>query len=170
MPTASRLCSLLLLTLGLSPLRAEDPPRVAELGFLSGAWTGELTMRRDGQTTGPAQRYEAIYSSADGGVLLSTNKAYDASGAVEFFELELFREREGRVVLVPHPGGRAAASFALTGLDRAARRAVFESPDNDWPQRIVYERVDEGRLRIVASGAQEGAQLELRLELSRAER
>lgn len=165
----TRLLPLLLLTL-LSPLRAEDPPRVADLSFLSGSWAGELTMHRAGQPTGPAQRYEAVYSSADGGVLLSSNKAYDASGAVEFFELELFREREGQVVLLPHPGGRAAASFALTGLDRAARRAVFENPANDWPQRIVYERVDDGRLRIVASGTQEGGQLELRLELTRAER
>lgn len=157
----------LLLPLAL-PVLAEDPPRLADLGFLSGRWEGELTMVRDGQP-GPdrPQRFEASYSSVDGGALLSTSKCYESDGSVEFFEFELFHELAGQVVLNPLPGGRPAAQFTLVALDRAARRASFESPRNDWPKRLVYERLDEDRLRIVASGPQEGRPFELRLELRR---
>lgn len=155
--------SLLLLSL---PLLAGDPPRVADLAFLTGRWEGELTMVRDGQA-GPdrPQRFEATYSSADGGHLLSTSKAYESDGSTEFFEFELFRDLGGKVVLNPLPGGRPAAPFELTALDAAARRAVFESPKNDWPKRIVYHRAADDRLTIVASGPQEGHEMELRLEL-----
>lgn len=167
------LCLIAFLALSSLPVRADDPPAeappcVGDLAFLTGRWEGELTFARDGQV-GPdrPQRFEAVYSSADGGLLLSANKAYDAAGAVEFFELELFAEEQDQVVLRPHPGGRPAAPFRLTALDRKARRACFESPRNDWPRRIVYERVSEDRLRIVASGPQPGGELELRLELRR---
>lgn len=156
---------LLLLSL---PLQAGDPPRVADLAFLTGRWEGTLTMVRDGQK-GPdkPQRFEANYSTTDGGHLLSTSKAYESDGSTEFFEFELFRDLDGKVVLNPLPGGRAAAQFQLVELDRAGKKASFESPKNDWPKKVTYQRAADDKLVIVAGGPQEGHQMELHIELKR---
>lgn len=58
------------------------------------------------------------------------------------FEYLRIVERDGGLVYVAQPGGRAPTEFALTKLDE--KRAVFVNPRHDYPQRIVYELSKEG--------------------------
>lgn len=127
------------------------------LGWLEGRWRGP---------TGEGESFEAIYSSPDGGVILSINKSF-AGEQVTFVEFERFEVADGKVVMTPFPDGQRACTFTLIEHDAAARRAVFANPKNDFPSRIVYERVEQDGLRIHVEGTQGGQPMKLLLDLRR---
>ena len=67
----------------------------------------------------------------------------------KMFAFEYLRivERDGGLVYVAQPGGSPPTEFVLTELDN--RRAVFDNPRHDYPQRIVYELSAEGGLSAI---------------------
>lgn len=140
---------------GVAAAPPADP--VAALGWLEGRWRGE----------GPrAQRFEAIYTSPEGGVILGLTKGFSGE-RVTFTEFERIEARDEQVVLLPFPGGRPAATFTLAEHDAAARRAVFENPENDFPARIVFDRPADDILRITLEGAPGGTPRAMVLDLRR---
>jgi hypothetical protein len=71
-------------------------------------------------------------------------------------------------VLTPFPEGKSSVSFRLAELDRKARRAVFENLDHDFPTRLSYQRVEDGKLLIIVSGpGEDGQDLVLTYALTR---
>lgn len=173
MPDAIRsTLTLALLALFLTPGLAQDRPAapartVQDLAFLAGRWKGEMTVKAGDEVVEGPSPFAVVYTDPAGGMVLSTSKGFDDAGAVDFFEFEVFTAREGKVMLTPYPGGEEAESFELTQLDPAARKAVFESPENEWPTRIEYARTADDRLVIEAAGDQDGQRVVLRLELRR---
>lgn len=156
--------SLLVLTLLSVPaLRAQDAPppsaRVADLAWLAGHWRGTL---KNGAT------FETFYTDASGGTVLSVSKEH-RGGRTLTFELELFHEKEGRLIYLPHPNGtRSAHPFPLLAFDAAARRAVFENKEHDFPQTFTFAREADDRLVITLSGpGRNGTTKEIRYELQR---
>jgi len=138
------------------PQEPERAPRVADLGWLAGTWSGDMW----------GGRFVAYYSTAEGGKVLSHSKLLE-DGKVAFYEFEVFEERDGAVALQPYPGGKPADGFRLASLDGAARKATFENPEKDFPTRIVYERVADDRLTIVLSDPHGGSDKVERFELAR---
>lgn len=120
-------------------------PRVADLGWLAGTWQGTLEN---------GAQFEAHYTTADGGRILSMSKEVRDGRAV-FFEFELFHEREGVVIYQPFPNGRPSAhDFPLTGFeaDGESRKAVFENKAHDFPQAITFAQPTPDSLVITLSG------------------
>jgi hypothetical protein len=133
------------------------PPTIESLGFLAGSWSG---------TTGDRQ-WEACYTTPAGGEILSVNKEM-RDGSVVMIEFERFRVVDGNVVMTPYPFGKmAAVSFTLTRHDPQARLAEFANPQHDFPQRLVYHRVADDRLRIDIFGEQRGNPVSQRIDLRR---
>jgi hypothetical protein len=75
-------------------------------------------------------------------------------GKMSAFEFLRVVERDGGLVYVAQPGGRAPTEFVLTELSKT--RAVFENPRHDSPQRIVYELSAEGGLSASVGFAKGG--------------
>ncbi len=140
------------------PQSEVDPRSQLEaLGWLEGHWRGPAD---EGE-------WEAIYSSPEGGLILSLNKQI-VDGKLVLFEFEQFRIEEGRVVLAPAPSGRPSpVVFTLTNHDVEARRAVFENPSHDFPQMLTYHRVAEDELRIQVQARREGSLFGFELNLLR---
>jgi hypothetical protein len=128
-----------LLLLATSAL-ASEPATNTELGglsWLAGSWRSDTLL--------------AHYSSPEGNLILSMSKHLDGGQAV-FFEFERFQMNEGRVVYTPYPGGRQSSdTFPMVEHDPAARRAVFENPAHDFPQRFIFHRRDDDRLVITTT-------------------
>jgi hypothetical protein len=69
------------------------------------------------------------------------------------------RETEsGEIEFISNPSGQSEAAFSLVGLSES--EVVFENPDHDFPQRIIYRlkgdnlegRIEgkvKGELRVV---------------------
>jgi len=140
---------------------AERPSaRIDDLAWLAGSWAGEI------QGAGSTTRFEAHYTTPQGGVILSTSKAFRAEGKLSWFEFERFEVRDGALVVIPHPNGKASVPFTLLEHDPAAKRAVFANPGHDDPNRITYQRVAADRLLIRVEGDAPG-ESSLEFNLSR---
>jgi hypothetical protein len=127
------------------------------LDWLSGQWYG----------TFENGHWEASYTTAEGGVMLSSNKELK-QGRVAMIEFEQFVVRDGKTWMTPYPHGRKSkTTFEMVEVDAAQRRAVFTA-DNDFPARIVYHRVADDRLviELYKKDAAEGS-AGLRLDLKR---
>src|SRR4051812_38300505 len=146
-----RLSSLLPVVLVLSslhPVPASPPPRFAgsspsirDLAWLEGTWRGTIGDRE----------FEARYSGADGGQVLSASK-YTKDGSAAGFEFERFEEQGDSLILTPFPEGKSSVTFRLAELDIKGQRAVFENLAHDFPTRLSYQRVANDRLTILVSG------------------
>jgi Domain of unknown function (DUF6265) len=117
------------------------PPSIRDLAWLEGTWRGQIGGRD----------FEARYSGADGGQVLSASK-YTKDGLPAGFEFERFEEQGDSLILTPFPEGKSSVTFRLAELDVEGRRAVFENLAHDFPTRLSYQRVANDRLTILVSG------------------
>ena len=114
-------------------------PRGDLAGFV---WlTGSWVMVDDDDSS------EEHWTRPGGGTMLGLNRTIVRGRTVAWEFLRIESTPDG-IVYLASPGGRNPATpFGL--IDSGARRATFENPDHDFPQRIIYERRgNELRVRI----------------------
>lgn len=115
------------------PMPEAAEATIDQLSWLAGNWVG----------TRGSSSIEERWGPPLGGAMLGTSRTVRRERMVGFEFLRVV-ERDGSLVYLAQPGGRAATEFVLTELD--GRRAVFANPRHSSPQRIVYELADEGAL------------------------
>ncbi len=160
-----RLVCFLVLSFGFTLAHAEatDAPaaRLADLAWLAGHWRGTLA---NGATI------EAHYTGPDGGAIVSASKEVRNGRAVAF-ELELFFEKDGRVIYRPFPNGRRSEhDFPLVRFEATAdgARAVFENTAHDFPQTFEFAYPAPDRLTITLSGpGKDGSGRSIQFDLRR---
>jgi hypothetical protein len=111
------------------------PAVSADLAWLAGAWVG---------TKSTGSSVEERWSPPLGGALLATSRTVNKSGKMVAFEYLRIIERDGGLVYIAQPAGRAPTEFILSEL--TPKRAVFENPRHDYPRKIVYELSEQGTL------------------------
>ncbi|HEV8453741.1 MAG TPA: DUF6265 family protein [Gemmatimonadales bacterium] len=164
MRTVFLLSTVLLLSSSSRPLpirpegtRPASPPSIRDLAWLEGIWQGKIGERE----------FEARYSGADGGQVLSASK-YAKDGMAAGFEFERFEELDGTLVLTPFPEGKSSVTFKLAELEPRSRRVVFENLAHDFPTRLSYQRVADNKLTILVSGpGEDGKEQVLTYSLTR---
>ncbi len=126
----------------------EKKPTLADLNWLSGCWDNGDTLRR----------YEEQWMKPRGTSLLGMSRtvAKGRTAAHEF--LQIRQDTTGDIFYVANPSGQSQAAFKLVKF--GAKELVFENPEHDFPQRIIYrlngdtlvariEGVNKGKLRGV---------------------
>ena len=122
------------------PTPAKVAGGVGDLAWLAGTWVG---------TRSSGSSIEERGSPPLGGAMLAVSRSVNTSGKMVAFEYLRIVERDGGLVYIAQPGGKAATEFVLTEL--SATRAVFDNPRHDYPKRIVYELSAEGGGGLSAS-------------------
>jgi hypothetical protein len=120
-------------------LPAPAKATMGDMAWLAGAWVGK-------RSTGSS--IEERWSPPLGGAMLAVSRSVNTSGKMSAFEFLRIVERDGGLIYIAQPGGAKGTEFVLTelGTEKAPRRAVFENPRHDYPNRIVYELSAEGGL------------------------
>lgn len=108
---------------------------IGDIGWLGGEWVG---------TRSSGSSIEERWSPPLGGAMLAVSRTVNTSGKMVGFEYLRIVEREGGLVYIAQPGGKAATEFVLSEL--TATRAVFDNPRHDYPKRIMYELSADGVL------------------------
>lgn len=122
---------------------AAEKPDLASLSWMAGSWGGE-----DGST-----RMEEHWTAPRGGVMLGLHR--DVKGEKKaFFEFLRIEEQGEAIVYVAMPQARPATPFTL--VETGPTRVVFENPEHDFPQRILYWRTPDGFLHARVEGKQGG--------------
>ncbi len=111
----------------------ETKPRSADLAWLGGAWA----------SVDVGVETEETWLAPKGGVMLGMNRTTKnaANAGFEFMRLE---DRPGGVVFLAQPSGKPPTEFPLKELK--GKRAVFENPAHDFPQRVIYRMDHRGRM------------------------
>lgn len=124
-------------------LPAPAKAALGDMAWLAGAWVG----------TRGAASIEERWSAPLGGAMLAVSRTVSREKMVAFEFLRVV-ERDSGLVYIAQPNGAPPTEFGLTELN--AKRAVFENPRHDSPQRIVYEHSAEGGLSASISFAKGG--------------
>lgn len=74
------------------------------------------------------------------GLMVGINREPSGTG-MPFFENLRIEAREDGIYYVASPKGEGTTAFKLT--EASANRAVFENPEHDFPQKIIYVRTDD---------------------------
>jgi hypothetical protein len=101
-------------------------------GWLAGCWAGEKG----------TSRFREIWTVASPDLVLGINVTTSPSKPVEFEYLRI-ESREGRLALVPQPGGAPPTRFELSAED-SADTVMFVNPQHDFPKRIAYRKLEGG--------------------------
>ena len=112
------------------------------LAWISGTWEG----------TSGSVRQEEHWTRPAGGVILGLHRDLFEGGR-SFFEFLRIEHRDGEIFYIAMPRGRSATEFRLIELEDG--HAVFENPEHDFPQRIIYNRKGE-TLSARIEGDQDG--------------
>jgi hypothetical protein len=111
-------------------LQAQESGRsVNDLSWLRGCWSAVKGQRV----------YEELWMGPAGETILGVSRNVRQDTTREFEFLRIHSDTHGAIFYTAKPSGQSEASFRLVSLD--ANRAVFENPDHDFPQRIIYTRI-----------------------------
>ncbi len=104
---------------------------VSDLGWISGCWR---------QDRGPG-RYVLEQWTAPAGMILGMARTY-RDGKITSYEYLRIEEKDGDIFYVAIPSRQKETFFKLTSLKDGT--AVFENPEHDFPQKIIYMKTESG--------------------------
>jgi hypothetical protein len=123
-----------------------DKPRISvnDLAWLQGCWEG-----RDGTSVVTEQ-----WMKPSGGCMLAMSRTVKGERTVTYEFIRVWQDEAGAIYFTARPSSQPEASFKLVGA--SAREVVFENPEHDFPQRIVYRLADDGGLMARIEGTKDG--------------
>jgi hypothetical protein len=117
--------------------------KLDDLAWMKGTWVGHSkTVRAEEHWTAPA-----------GGLMLCMHRDV-VEGHRTSFEFLRIVERGDSIVFIAMPNARNETPFPLKTL--AGKRVVFENPEHDYPQRIIYWQDKPGMLGARTEGTING--------------
>ena len=119
-------------------------PRVEDLAWLAGCWAVE----------GGEPGSEEVWLAPAGGTLLGVSRTVRGGKTVAHELLQIRERAPGELVFIALPSGQPEATFRLVSTD--PRALVFENPDHDFPQRVLYRLEGEGTLHARVEGTEDG--------------
>ncbi|MCC8671065.1 DUF6265 family protein [Xanthomonas arboricola] len=122
--------------------RAAD---ISQLAWLGGCWKSDTAEPGSGEHWLPLA----------GGSLLGVNRTVKQGKTVEFEFMQIRAAESGQLAFIVMPSGQKTVVFPLLRLGET--EVVFENPQHDFPQRVIYQLEGETKLRARIEGMRKGA-------------
>jgi hypothetical protein len=116
---------------------------VAALAWMSGCWRQES----------PSRIVDEIWMAPAGDGMLGMSRTV-ARGRIVDHEFLQIRVQDGTLVLVAKPSRQPEATFAAKSVAPGA--VIFENPEHDFPQRVIYRLQGDGMLVGRIEGEEQG--------------
>jgi hypothetical protein len=107
---------------------------ISKLDWMTGCWS------LVGQDTGSIEQW----SRPAGATMLGFSRVVSNGNTVAFEYLRIVDEGNDVIALIASPSGQETTRFEM--IEMTAQKVVFENPDHDFPQRIIYRLDDDGNL------------------------
>ncbi len=133
----------------------EKKNTIADFAWLAGCWDG----------SGGGREYLEQWMKPSGQTLLGVSRTVVGGKTVEY-EFVKIHEQEGEIFYTAKPSGQPEASFKL--IKYANKEAVFENPEHDFPQRIIYRLEKDGSLAAAIEGMSKGKLKKIDFPMKRA--
>jgi hypothetical protein len=141
MPTRLILVAALLLLAGATAKAAD----ISQLAWLGGCWKAETAEPGSGEHWLPLA----------GGTMLGVSRTVKQGMTIEFEFMQIGTMQNGGLAFTAMPSGQRATVFPMLRLAEA--EVVFENPEHDFPQRVIYQREGTAKLRARIEGMRRGA-------------
>ncbi|WP_419317309.1 DUF6265 family protein [Caulobacter sp. ErkDOM-E] len=105
-------------------------PEISRLSWMTGCW---MQVRSNG-------RVDEQWMAPGGGMMLGMSRTLKDGKVREFEFLRIAPGLDGKLVFNAKPSGQPEAAFPLKEITDDT--VVFEDAAHDFPQRILYKRVD----------------------------
>ena len=128
---------------------------VSELNWMSGCWAYDGRERGSGEYWMPAA----------GDMMIAVSRTVREGKTVAFEYLRIMQTEEGSIALFAAPSGQEPARFDM--IDFSGTRVVFENPEHDFPQRIIYELTDPTHLLGRIEGNNSGEEMTIDFSMTR---
>lgn len=135
---AAALCAL-----ACAQAQAQDP--TAALAWMTGCWAAE------GKESGSGEAWLA----PAGGTMLGVGRTIKAGRTVEFEFMQIRVNPEGKLIFIALPSGQRETTFVATAV--GPDEVVFENPNHDFPQKIMYRRSGPETMLARIEGTRGGA-------------
>ena len=123
---------------------AQDVSReMGKLGFLSGCW----------KRVDPVQILDELWSRPAGDSMFGVGRTLK-DGKTVFYEFLQIRQRSDGIFYIAQANEEKPVSFKMVKVNET--QAIFENPQYEFPQRIIYERAIDGSLRVSLEGMESG--------------
>lgn len=143
---------IVLATLLISLSAAAD---ISRLSWMSGCWAYDDAEPGSGEYWMPPV----------GGTMFAVSRSIRDSRTVAFEYLRIEESAEGSLALFASPSGQSPARFDMVSLTN--NEVVFENPEHDFPQRMVYSLTQDGRLIGRIEGQSNGRPKSIDFPMSR---
>lgn len=117
---------------------------VDSLAWIAGCWNGGSGARSTMEQ----------WMKPSGNTMLGMSRTVINGRTVEYEFLRLHADSSGDFFYTAIPSGQHETSFKLVRLEN--RVAVFENPEHDFPQRIIYRLENDGSLKARIEGKSKG--------------
>ena len=125
----------LLPALMLGPDMARARASIDSTAWLAGCWSA------DGKEAGSGEQWMA----PAGGTMLGVSRVVRGDQTVAFEFMRIRARADGTLVFIAAPSGQREASFVLSRSE--AGLLVFENPEHDFPQVVIYRLMSPDRLQ-----------------------
>ncbi len=119
-------------------------PSVQALYWLSGCWSSANAESGSGEQWMPPA----------GGTMLGTSRVVRSGKTVAYEFIQIRETGDEGLEFIAKPSGQAEAAFQLLTLSE--REVIFENPQHDFPQRIIYRLAADGVLKARIEGTIDG--------------
>lgn len=134
----------ILLASSFSSAHAQDSkPDMRVLAWISGCWENS-----QGIST-----VEERWTKLAGESMLGVSRTVKAGKTVAYEFIRIMKQGDD-IYYVACPSGQKEAQFKLAKWSE--HDATFENPDHDFPQRIVYRKMEDGSLHARIEGTSKG--------------
>jgi hypothetical protein len=114
--------------------------QLVKLTWLAGSWR----MEKAGRVV------EEVWMAPSGGVMLGMSRTVVKGRVTEYEFMQIREGPGGELFFVAAPSGQKEAAFQLLSL--ADNGVIFENPQHDFPQRILYTREADGSVLAAIEG------------------
>ena len=121
----------------------DTTPNLSDLSWMSGGWAGAQD----------AVEMEELWQTPKGNIMLGVHRDVVKGRAVSFEFLRIEATPAG-ITYWGSPQGQPPTPFRMKELKN--KRVVFENPEHDFPQRIIYWLGDDGALHARIEGTENG--------------
>ena len=128
---------------------------IEQVAWLAGCWKNESA------EAGSVEHWTQLA----GGTMLGVSRTVRRGETVEFEFMQLRHLPDGTLAFIAFPSGQPSTVFPLLRISDA--EAIFENAEHDFPQRVVYARDGEAKLRARIEGTVNGTLRVIEFPMSR---
>ena len=129
---------------------------INDLAWMKGCWAWS----RNGRET------TEHWLKPAGGTMLGVSRTVADGKTVEFEFTQIRQDASGAIFFIAKPSGQPEATFRL--IKGSANEVIFENPQHDFPQRVIYRLQSDGSLLGRIEGVSKGKEKSVDFPMARA--